>query len=99
MGGVAGWRKRNSRWASWELGRGWAGGPSACQVLLGELLVDRERHPEDRYLRGDGREGEAVGQVAESRVPKLDPPPWRLVFFVPNQRDLGGASAPLGGAS
>ena len=45
-----------------------AGRPSACQVLLGELLGDRERDPEDRYLRGDGREGEAVGQVAEEVV-------------------------------
>ena len=26
-------------------------------------------------------------------------PPSRFSFFVPNQRDLGGASAPLGGAS
>ena len=33
------------------------------------------------------------------RVPKLAPPPPTFSFFVPKLRDLGGASAPLGGAS
>ena len=48
---------------------------------------------------GAGRAVRGTKSGDNSRVPRLHPPPWRLVFFVPNQRDLGGASAPLGGAS
>ena len=47
------------------------------------------------------RTGERVTRKSASRACfcVTEPSSWRLVFFVPNQRDLGGASAPLGGAA
>ena len=39
------------------------------------------------------------GRVGRSYDVTYSDPPLRFSFFVPNQRDLGGASAPLGGAA
>ena len=57
-------------------------------------------HPASRsFLQRSERAAPHQADPWRAMMYLIRTPPSRFSFFVPNQRDLGGASAPLGGAS